>query len=254
MSWASCTAAGGATTPELVAQQPRDSRERRARLVGHRVAPGALAETAQERAEVLLPARRGRLHPAERPRPGQQAALRGGAVGPEELVGQRGAAPEVLHDEQPGGRVVGDEHRAGPQLGRHRGEQLGARHLERERVGPTGRRLVAVVLHDEGARQRERIARDPGPGHHRAVAAAEVLRVREHDRGPRTPAQKPLGRRERTEHRPGEAAQVVHHRARGYPGRGLLRPVLRRWMIALLGGRLDGGFRRRRPLPCAARP
>ena len=63
-----------------------------------------------------------------------------------------------------------------------------------------------------GDEERERIERDPGPGHHRAVAAAEVLRVREHDRGSRTPAQKPLGRRERTEHRPGEAAQVVHHR------------------------------------------
>ncbi len=86
-----------------------------------------------------------------------------------------------------------------------------------ERVGPPGFRVAQVVLDDERARQGERVARHPGAGHHGAVTAAEVLRIGQLDAGTGPSAEQPLGGSQRSEHRPGDAAQVANHRLRPYP-------------------------------------
>ena len=175
------------------------------------------SRAAQQRPEGAGPARRGRLHSAERAGPAEQAALRGLGVGPEQLVGQRRAAAEVLEHEKTRVGVVGDEDGAGPVVGGQRGEQLAAGDLVVERVGPVGRRVGEVVLDHQRARQRERVAHHPRPGDDRPRATAEILGVGQHDAGTGAPAEHPLGGRQCGEHGPGVLAQVVNHRPRPYP-------------------------------------
>jgi hypothetical protein len=128
----------GDADAQVAAEQVGHAGERRAGLVGHRVAPRPLAEPAQQGAEVVLPAGRGRLHPGQAAGPAQQAALGRRRVGPEELVRERRAAAEILQHQQPRLRVVRDDHRARPDVGGQRREQLAARDLVAERVGPVG--------------------------------------------------------------------------------------------------------------------
>ena len=209
----------GHLDPELLAQQLGQTGQSGPGVVGERVPPGPLALATQQRAEVALPAGGGGLHPAQRPGPAEQATASGDGSGPEQLVGEGGAAAQVLQHQQPALLVVGDEHRAGTGVGGQGGEQLAAGHLVVERVGSSRVRGAQVVLDDHGSRQRERVVGHPGPGDHRAVAAPEVLRIGQYDLGAGASAEQSLGRGQRSKHRPGECAQVVNHCSRGYPRR-----------------------------------
>jgi hypothetical protein len=183
---------GGGDT-QFLGQQVRQVVQRGGAVDGERVLVVGNRQAPLQRVEVGLPARGGRVQPAERPRVRQQCAFRTARVVAEELVREGRRTAEVLQNQQPADGIMREQLRAHPVLGRERGEQLVTRRLPHEAVAVLVERLQ-VALEHECSRQGERALSHPHPHHAGPRGATEVIRLRQPDPGAEPSAQHRFGR------------------------------------------------------------
>jgi len=155
--------------------------------------PGPLSQPAQPAHRSRARVGADRVQPAQRPRPGEQAPLGRTGVGAEHLSA---SVDERPRSSSTSSRFAGSCATSSglvrfPPDSAVNSWRLAASCRNRPARPAEGSRWYCLITRT--ARQAERVLRDPGPEHHRAAAAAQILGIRQGHRRPVPTSEELLG-------------------------------------------------------------